>query len=178
MSKGDDGIHVTDVTEFPVLPHMAGRNMWNGGYIGYTQPPHPKLLPSITNLEDLCSALAATPECESNLSGRPLQDVIAERRRKLELGVPTTWFLRKWRALNGVRVSAYCRLNGSDPRQVGRALKTGELNGVLEPVTGRVLIPLWMPLAEGFTFDETQRAARGELIFLNRPFRALRDDRL
>lgn len=168
MIKRAAAIGVTDVTQLPVLPHMAGRNIWNGGYIGYTRPPRPASLPSITTLEELSSALAATPERESELSGEKLADIIAERQRQLELGLPTPWFLRKWRALNGVRVSTYCRLNGSDPRQVSRALKRGEFNGVLEPITGKVLIPLWMPLAEGFSYSEIRRAARGELIFLNR----------
>jgi hypothetical protein len=168
MIKRAASIDVTDVTQLPVLPHIAGSNIWNGGYIGYTRPPRPASLPWIATLEELSTALAATPERESELSGEKLADIIAERREQLELGLPTTWFLRKWRALNGVRVSTYCRLNGSDPRQVSRALRIGEVNGVLEPITGKVLIPLWMPLAEGFSYDEIRRAARGELIFLSR----------
>lgn len=168
MIKRAAPIDVTDVTQLPVLSHIAGSNMWNGGYIGYKRPPRPKVLSWVTTLDELSAALAATPERESELSGEKLADIIAERQRQLSLGVPVGWFLRKWRELNGVSVPTYCRLNGSNPRQVRRALHTGEVNGVLEPVTGRVLIPLWMPLAEGFSYGEVRRAARGELIFLTR----------
>lgn len=168
MIKRAAAIDVTDVTVFPVLPHMAGRNIWKGGYIGYTRPPRPASLPWITTLEELSAALAATPARESELSGEKLTDIIAERLRQLALGVPSKWFLRKWRALNGVHISTYCRLNGSDPRQVSLSLKRGEFNGAVEPITGKVLIPLWMPLAEGFSYGEIRRAARGEMIFLTR----------
>lgn len=105
---------------------------------------------------------------ESALRGVPEEEIIRERTRWLQGDRRAAWAIRKWRALNAVHIQTYCRLNGSAPGQVRRALCNGECSGILEPITGRIAIPIWMPLAEGFSYDEIERARRGEQIFLMR----------
>jgi hypothetical protein len=173
---------VTDVTAFSHARWKHLPDNRNAGNIGYTPGvrsllPGRHSLPWITSPQELATALRYTPSAESKLRGVLQEVVLAEREKMLALGVPANLFLRKWRSLNTISVAAYSRLTGTKSSQIWRALKAGDVEGVIEPITAKLALPLWLPLAEGFSYNEVLRATAGEPVHLTRQLYGRRDQR-
>lgn len=132
---------------------------------------HPPLV-QLTTFADLDEILRFTCAEEAQLRGIPEWQVREERKGWLSGSKSAASFLRMWRNLHGLDVTSYCRLNGSNPADVRRTIREPGFCKVLEPITWKALVPLWMPLSEGYTYDEIQRARGGEHIHLMRALRA------
>ncbi len=122
----------------------------------------------ITTLDELADALGSTCEQEASLRVVAEAEVGAERRRWLERGQPSGWFLSKWRQLNALDPTTYSRLTGITLAVVRNALRWSDLPTRLEPLSGRPYISMVAAYLNGFNFAEVERARHGEDVYLTK----------
>lgn len=125
----------------------------------------------IESLEDLETFLGTSAGAEAEIRCMTEAAVLNERRHWLEGTRSGAWLGRKWREFNAIDATSYGRLHGIPAGRIRRAMRDG-MPFVVEPFSGKLLIPLWMPLAEGFSHAEIRRAVRGEQVHLARTIQA------
>lgn len=142
---------------------------WRGA-LGVQQPPSLR----IESLEDLETFLGISATAEAELRCMTQAAVLNERRHWLEGTRSVAWLGRKWREFNAIDATSYGRLHGIPAGNIRRAMRDG-MPFVVAPFSGKPLIPMWMPLAEGFSHEEIRQAVRGENVHLARLVRTVVD---